>query len=432
MQLESSGSGACGFTAMADPIEEGKRDALEYGVDDQVEHLQATEILAEPPAVDIGDGPEALGSAGEPAISLVSLNERTARTVDVCNVPLNKSAKITCGRGEENTIVLRDPRVSVRHFCIQVRCTTETPALETTDAGEVEPAMQTDIVAEEVADGGAPGQFPVAGSLKGAIRLELRLVDESSNGTWLNDKLLGKDRPHAVSCGDRIFVLPSSTVGQQSAIGYVLVLSKAAMEICAEAPAIEPPEPVASAGELRDTMRCRLCGEAPVHRCVTLVPCSHTFDLGCILAWRYSSARCPVCNGEIRQIVRNRGVDRIVDTLQRNEPDTARSRSTLKLLEAIESDPRNDMLLRRLLIGAPITLPTSCGLASLEVKPSHAEQVDGAQELGTALPAGAALPSHLAHLAPFVPEPNGDESPRHPLAVGRSRPQRGAAACVLA
>ncbi|CAK0896027.1 unnamed protein product, partial [Prorocentrum cordatum] len=270
-----------------------------------------------------------------------------------------------------STIVLQDPRVSLRHFEIRLL--------------------------RGAGDGGPPW-------------LELR--DESSNGTWLNDRRVGKDSGAPLATGDRIFVLPAARVGQGEAIGYIVTAAPAL-------PVAGGGRPLGLEHEFAEGVSCRLCTEAPVHRCLTAVPCGHHFDLGCLAVWRKRSARCPECGEGIRQAVRNRGVDAIVETLSKLRPELARDPSTLRLLDAAERMCEGDGSLAALLKG----LPTPCRARCESCGPgTHASGGDGGggwAGAGDGRGGGdgrgdARLPGHLAHLAHVVPFADAGPPPPPP------------------
>jgi len=185
-------------------------------------------------------------------------------------------------------------------------------------------------------------------SVEGRGVYGLRLLDLSSNGTWVNDKLVGKDRAQPIRQGDRIFVLPAVRVGQFESLGFVLLT----------APELQAPPPPAMGRERHlarvlssSVNQCRLCGEAPCHRCVTAVPCGHNFDLGCLIAHRWESDTCPVCGEVIRQAVRNRVVDDVTSSFLVSKPDASRSDEALALLEVAEKNPKSAAILEQLMSG---------------------------------------------------------------------------------
>eukprot|EP00931_Biecheleriopsis_adriatica_P078572 TRINITY_DN52007_c0_g1_i1.p1 TRINITY_DN52007_c0_g1~~TRINITY_DN52007_c0_g1_i1.p1 ORF type:complete len:369 (+),score=54.43 TRINITY_DN52007_c0_g1_i1:35-1108(+) len=292
----------------------------------------------------------AAGEDGEKLLSLVSLNERTAPTVEFCRSQLIRDGagtEISCGRDSNNNVVLEDKRVSSRHFSIQVRQSAS-----------------------------APGAFG------------LKLVDESSNGTWVNDKLVGKDRVQVVRQGDRIFVLPSVRVGHQECIGYVVLTAPV---LTAPPPPIPGKERHLARVLASSAVQCRLCGEAPVHKCITAVPCGHNFDLGCLLAWRFESDTCPTCGEVVRQAVRNRVVDGMTETFLQSKPEARRPAETLRLLQAAENCPANAAALEKLQSGALLESQWEPRSARRRARTAEDTEADEVQ-----------LPSNLKHLQRYA------------------------------
>lgn len=302
--------------------------------------LIETVILDKPP--DLGSAAssaELESSADEqPLLTLVSLGKAQA-TFDFYLSTFAESDcnSVGCGRADSNAILLEDPRVSLHHFAIRLL------------------------------GGGA------------SMARWLELTDESSNGTWLNDRLIGKDCSVPLAIGDRIFVLPAARVGQSAAVGYIVIAAPMSANVASACAACGPQPGLAR--EFTDVVRCKLCTEAPVHRCVTAVPCGHNFDLGCLAALWQRSRKCPDCGETIRQAVRNRGVDAVADTFSRRWPESAREPSTLSLLDAVERICVADGSVTELLRG----VPTPC-----RVRPAVARRAGGS---------GARLPAHIAHFA---------------------------------
>jgi len=266
------------------------------------------------------------------ALSLVSLNEATATTYDLPRSSLAdcESVDIICGRAETNAMVLRDARVSSRHFKICVR---RTP--------------------------------PSKGSKQPSLGLELELEDESSNGTWVNDQQVGKGNRVPLNTGDRIFVLPSSLVKAHEVMGYVVVALPLQSEAAGQALISQQKEndggksgnqdclsggPEA-ARQLVSIVQCRLCEDALIHRCVTAIPCGHNFCCGCMITRcrPLRAPECPTCKAPVRQLVRNHIVDSIVDTFIVAHPDAARPPESLERLDAIECDQQNQDVIGRLM-----------------------------------------------------------------------------------
>eukprot|EP00927_Polykrikos_kofoidii_P036605 TRINITY_DN30909_c0_g1_i1.p1 TRINITY_DN30909_c0_g1~~TRINITY_DN30909_c0_g1_i1.p1 ORF type:complete len:382 (+),score=77.39 TRINITY_DN30909_c0_g1_i1:89-1234(+) len=333
-----------------------------------------TVLLSE--AVGARDELLARSSAEAPALALVSLNSRKTDSVEFTKgffAGPDASMEISFGRGGENSVVLEDPRVSLKHFTIV--------------------------------------QLPEASDeLGGSASLRVELVDESLNGTWVNGVLVGKGQRRLLDDGDRIFVLPAAKVGQQDMIGFAVVLAGAPTKVPEPKVVAKEESPVkarvhAEAEKLLTVgLQCRLCGESPMFRCATAAPCGHNFDLGCFLAWRHSSAGCPVCGDPVRQLVRNRSVDRVAETFLTSRPGAKRDERTLRLLEQVEQDPTTAAMLVRLLHG--VAVPTNPHLFGVDPARAGVE---------------AGLPPHLGHLAPFAGDRPAVEGPAEWLDGGRSR-----------
>lgn len=276
------------------------------------------------------EGAEGAGlgeEAAEPVLALVSLNPRTAASFDLVRgadtvLPRLQDAsvasrtwRVSCGRDPVNTLVLADPRASLVHFTLRV--------LETR---------------------------------AGLVTLDL--LDESSNGTYVNGRRVGRGRSVPVAEGDQILVLPASQVGRHAEVGFVLLrdakgahccgvgggtrwqLQAAAAGVCAcasgggavaEAGARSlPPSPrgVTVPRALERDLRCGICADALYH-CLTLVPCGHNFCTACFVRWRRRSYACPECREHVQQ--------------------AARSPRGIMAMEAAEKDPSNGAMLRWLL-----------------------------------------------------------------------------------
>mmetsp|Transcript_106415 Transcript_106415/g.185106 ORF Transcript_106415/g.185106 Transcript_106415/m.185106 type:complete len:413 (+) Transcript_106415:109-1347(+) len=288
---------------------------------------------------------EAPGCQEQPVLSLVSLNPRTAATVDILRGQLTvlpelpdqsvavRTVRISCGRDAANTIVLKDGRISLRHFTVRVRA----------------------------AAGG---------------RVVLDLLDQSSNGTWVDGRKVGRGRRVPLVVGDRIVALPASLVGREGEVGYVLLYDTKGAWCSAGASSSESGEtasgsqedaskaqdsacgsseqPVAAAPpkglprDLEQDLRCGVCTDL-LHRCLTIVPCGHNFCAACLVRWRRCSAQCPGCRELVRQAVRNLDVDRCVETFIKEHPEAARSAAELMEQDAWMSDPDSAGVLRWLL-----------------------------------------------------------------------------------
>merc|ERR1719272_1409048 len=129
---------------------------------------------------------------------------------------------------------------------------------------------------------------------------------------------------------------------------------------------VRPPPTPCTAASRRDlgndfvqSVHCRLCGESPIHRCITVVPCGHNFCLGCVLVWRQKSHSCPQCQEPVKQAVRNHSMDGVIDTFLDAHPESARPGASLQILDFFEKDRKHTATLERLLAGQPCPEPSS-------------------------------------------------------------------------
>eukprot|EP00931_Biecheleriopsis_adriatica_P100828 TRINITY_DN76068_c0_g1_i1.p1 TRINITY_DN76068_c0_g1~~TRINITY_DN76068_c0_g1_i1.p1 ORF type:complete len:463 (+),score=59.49 TRINITY_DN76068_c0_g1_i1:33-1391(+) len=275
-------------------------------------------------------------SREEPVLSLVSLNTKKASSFDlvrgtmavVAELPSTaglhaRTVRVSCGRDAGNTIVLSDSRVSSIHFSLRVR------------------------------------------AAKGGL-VSLELIDQSSNGTWVNGKRVGKGRRLCLSVGDKVLVLPASQVGDAAEIGYLLLHdvrgAKCAPTLGSSGRLDETAALTLSANELNGNpplsralepeLECHICTEA-LYQCLTLVPCGHNFCAPCLLKWRKNSPNCPECRAPIQQGVRNHSVDKVVESFRQAHPEACRSDSELKALDALDHDPEYRAMLRWFLKEGP-------------------------------------------------------------------------------
>lgn len=342
-----------------------------------------TELMTEPPFPTVASTSSCSSSApatfqAAPVLSLVSLNQQAVATRDFTIDDLNeltqildshRASRISVGRSRSlNTVCLDDARVSLQHFSIEVKRCGNGILADIPARAAVTPICQANSSGD-------------ISEVDGRPELDLVIFDESSNGTWVNEKKVGKGNSMALSVGDRIFVLPSAQVGQDEALGFAIIWYSTnavppivrlqenndqkrqkrrlppspARSVTCPPQSAAPAEDVAGS-ELAVGFRCGVCNESPIYRCVTSVPCGHNFCLACLLVWRRRSSKCPSsgCSQPIIQIVRNYVLDSAAETLLRVHPCIARSEASVRAMDAIEHDPANAAILRRMLRGASI------------------------------------------------------------------------------
>eukprot|EP00929_Paragymnodinium_shiwhaense_P052912 TRINITY_DN2648_c0_g2_i3.p1 TRINITY_DN2648_c0_g2~~TRINITY_DN2648_c0_g2_i3.p1 ORF type:complete len:672 (+),score=163.35 TRINITY_DN2648_c0_g2_i3:114-2129(+) len=330
----------------------------------------------------------------DPVLSLVSINPRVARSLDIARGPLtevvanlpdlmppSRTLQISCGRDPRNPLVVKDSRVSSSHFVVRVR------------------------------------------SARGGRVVALDILDTSTNGTLVNGKRLGRGRRMALHVGDRITVLPASQVGADAEVAFLLVRDTrgagcsssssssgmrptgmssirpgggggssssssaagpggslpsvaehaAEAEVVEVAGALEARRPGTARGEksggpddgkplpwdaLEKDLQCGVC-ITPLHKCLTLVPCGHNFCSVCFVRWRRRSPCCPECRATVKQAVRNLAIDCVVEAFSQANPEAARSKQDTAAMERAERDPGNQAVLKWLLRGDPADVPQS-------------------------------------------------------------------------
>lgn len=337
---------------------------------------------------------EASSALEQPVLSLVSLNARTASSVDILRGQLTvlseipdssqvvRSVRISCGREPGNTIVLKDSRVSLHHFTVRVR------------------AM-------------------VGG------RVVLDLLDQSSNGTWVDGKRVGRGHRVTLSVGQRIVALPASLVGRSGEVGYVLLhdtkgarcnptlpeKAKGDLQVMPE----RRPGPKGLPRELEEDLRCGICTDV-LHRCLTIVPCGHNFCAICLAKWRKRSTVCPGCRGPVRQAVQNLDVDRVAETFLRAHPESGRSPEELAALDRAACEPESAAHLRWLLREPPHTTSSS-GSA-----PVASPQRHGVRQRPQSATAASAVRQHAA---------GGPQRPQSAQVSRRSEQRPHSSACII-
>mmetsp|Transcript_13947 Transcript_13947/g.32730 ORF Transcript_13947/g.32730 Transcript_13947/m.32730 type:complete len:400 (+) Transcript_13947:51-1250(+) len=305
-------------------IEELERQSMEEPDSPILPRLEEGEEVL-PDATVLVEGPQGewqgvgvadAGCGEEPVLSLVSLNPATASNFDLVRGPLHllpelpgsstsvRTVRVSCGRSAVNSMVIADTRVSQVHFTLRVRA----------------------------ARGG---------------QVALELVDQSSNGTWVNGRKVGRSGSTPLALGDQILVLPACLVGRCSEVGFLLLHDARGARCTGVNVESGPPSPkdISVPRALEDNLSCGICTES-LFRCLTVVPCGHNFCTTCLVKWRRRSYACPECREPVQQAVRSPSIDRVVETFLLAHPEAARTASEIKALEAAEREPNNAAMLR--------------------------------------------------------------------------------------
>ena len=161
------------------------------------------------------------------------------------------------------------------------------------------------------------------------------LEDKSSNGTFVNQRKVGKGNTVPLENGDEISILSEATVGPKEAIGYSFVISETSLK--RKRPEEETKQPVEVKKpkvemKLSEDLICVICTEV-IHQCVTLMPCLHNCCGGCYSQWMERSKECPACRAPVSEVKRNVSMSNIIESYFLSNPELRRPAEELKELE---------------------------------------------------------------------------------------------------
>lgn len=231
-----------------------------------------------------------------PLFALVSLNSKTAPTVEVPWSQLlaltlsqeDDPPVLTVGRHRDCNVLLQDPRVSLKHFDIVAKRSRR----------EDDPTFET---------------FTYA----------CMLNDLSSNGTTVNGNSVGKGQSRQLRSGDEICVLASNKVGADKRIAFVFRNTTEMLNTPKEARQLD----------LDDHVVCPICMQV-IYKCVALIPCFHNFCMACYSEWMVRKDDCPVCRQRITAIMKNHPMDAVIDAFLEASPERQRSPEDLREMDA--------------------------------------------------------------------------------------------------
>jgi len=160
------------------------------------------------------------------------------------------------------------------------------------------------------------------------------IEDLSSNGTFLDNEVIGKGKKKKIVSGDKIYLLHPSKVQQDEAIGYVFSSVKSSEDPALKRErednqkAIEEGKKLYEKNlrfqeELGEEMKCCICIDY-LYQCVTLIPCLHNFCASCFSDWMQKSKICPQCREEAVEVKKNHVVNNIIEKFLENNPDKKR------------------------------------------------------------------------------------------------------------
>ena len=197
--------------------------------------------------------------------------------------------------------------------------------------------------------------------------------DLSSNGTFIDNKVIGKGNKQKITSGEKIYLLHSSKVKQNEVIGFVFSafqeeskVSKRQREDNQKALAEEQKQNEKSRKfqeELGEEMRCCICIDY-IYQCVTLIPCLHNFCAACFSDWMEKSHECPQCREKGTELKKNHVVNNIIEKFLASNPDKKRPQEEYEGMNKknkIKEDrfilPKDDTIIPSRTNLTPINLP---------------------------------------------------------------------------
>jgi len=185
------------------------------------------------------------------------------------------------------------------------------------------------------------------------------IEDFSSNGTFLENELIGKGNKRKIFSGDKIYFLhPNKLEKKDDALGYVFSSSREIKETIQkrmreeDKKALEHEKKLVEKNlkfqeELGEEMKCCICIDY-IYQCVTLIPCLHNFCAACFSEWMEKSNLCPQCREEATELKKNHIVNNIIEKFLVNNPDKKRSPQ-----EYEDMDKKNKLKEDRLILKKP-------------------------------------------------------------------------------
>ena len=172
------------------------------------------------------------------------------------------------------------------------------------------------------------------------------IEDLSSNGTYVGDQKLGKGKARILFPGDKFYLLHTTQVEPEDALGYQLVMTKPVQtnplkrdrDDGWEVPLIPSqklkPQNSIVGTDLGEEMRCCICIDY-IYNCVTALPCLHNFCAACYSEWMQRSEFCPQCREEVVEVKKNSMINNLVEKFLEKHPQHRRSREDYEEMDNI-------------------------------------------------------------------------------------------------
>jgi len=182
--------------------------------------------------------------------------------------------------------------------------------------------------------------------------------DTSSNGTFIDNELIGKGKKKKIASGDKIYLLHQSKVKPTEVIGYVFTVL---VDETSELKRKKEEEQIRSSleeekklsekqnkfqEELGEEMMCCICIDY-IYNCVTAIPCLHNFCASCFSGWMQKSAMCPQCREEVTEIKKNALVNNILEKFMENNPTKKRSKEEYEEMDKTNKIKEDKIVLKK-------------------------------------------------------------------------------------
>lgn len=196
---------------------------------------------------------------------------RSTNTAKLEDIKLFEKDSVTLGRLSSCDIVLADPRCSSRHCTISRRMT---------DGHE-----------------------------------QFWIEDLSTNGTYVNETLLGKGKSCELKSGDRVELLRSRAVGEDEHLAFIFEST----DLSPKRRNTADTAPMVKKSRIVDPHAiCQICMDV-IRHCVTLAPCFHNVTLTQFCAACYEPCRdtasCPLCRKTVTHVHNNPEIDARISEL---------------------------------------------------------------------------------------------------------------------
>ncbi|CAD8127584.1 unnamed protein product [Paramecium sonneborni] len=178
--------------------------------------------------------------------------------------------------------------------------------------------------------------------------MQFTLIDNSSNGTFLNGKRIGKGNKVIIRNGDIIHILPVEKVQKNEIIGFQFITEKItdsrlnSDKITSKSQLNNNQQKDVNdeiqynnhndyIDELGDELQCNICNDY-LFEAVTINPCNHHFCGACLSNWLGNQKQhndCPNCRTKIKSIMIARLMNNLVEKWLKNNPSQKRADSLI-------------------------------------------------------------------------------------------------------